>query len=174
SCLLFGQLANDGVGIAVQGYRAPFCDIFGPIDLDPGSAFADRGTPYTLLDPGHPDVGALRVMAQGTESGLFALVLFSGELIIHADDVRIEWGEGTGPDTYTLSDVQPEITSVYVGQPCYADLDRSGELDVFDFLDFQNAFAAGSLRADCDVDGSLDFFDFLCFLDAFDAGCADR
>jgi hypothetical protein len=54
---------------------------------------------------------------------------------------------------------------------CYADCDGSGSLDFFDFLCFQNAFAAGSSAADCDFSGQLDFFDFLCFQNAFAAGC---
>ncbi|GIW74890.1 MAG: hypothetical protein KatS3mg103_1412 [Phycisphaerales bacterium] len=57
------------------------------------------------------------------------------------------------------------------GEPCYADFDGSGSLDIFDFLAFQNAFDAGDLAADCDQDGSLTLFDFLCFQNAFDAGC---
>jgi hypothetical protein len=54
---------------------------------------------------------------------------------------------------------------------CYADCDGSGDLDFFDFLCFQNAFAAGDPYADCDDSGSLDFFDFLCFQNEFAAGC---
>jgi uncharacterized membrane protein len=58
-----------------------------------------------------------------------------------------------------------------VDSGCYADCDASGELDFFDFLCFQNQFAAGDPEADCDVSGELDFFDFLCFQDEFAAGC---
>jgi hypothetical protein len=54
---------------------------------------------------------------------------------------------------------------------CYADCDESGGLDLFDFLCFQNLFAAGGPEADCDGSGELDFFDFLCFQNAFAAGC---
>jgi hypothetical protein len=54
---------------------------------------------------------------------------------------------------------------------CYGDCDESGGLDFFDFLCFQNFFAAGEPYADCDVSGELDFFDFLCYQDAFAAGC---
>ena len=32
-------------------------------------------------------------------------------------------------------------------------------------------FAAGDPAADCDGSGGLDFFDFLCFQNAFAAGC---
>ena len=56
-------------------------------------------------------------------------------------------------------------------EPCYPDFDEDGQLTIFDFLAFQNAFDAGDLRADCDEDGALTIFDFLCFQNAFDAGC---
>ncbi len=54
---------------------------------------------------------------------------------------------------------------------CYADCDGSGQLDFFDFLCFQNAFAMGEPYADCDQTGGLDFFDFLCFQNEFAQGC---
>ena len=54
---------------------------------------------------------------------------------------------------------------------CAADLDGDGVLTVFDFLAFQNLFAAGDLEADFDGDGALTLFDFLAFQNAFDAGC---
>ena len=64
-----------------------------------------------------------------------------------------------------------------VGQPCPADCDGSGVLDIFDFLCFQNSFVNGeSYACDCDTTtGTLppvcDIFDFLCFQNAFVAGC---
>jgi len=55
--------------------------------------------------------------------------------------------------------------------PCRADFDGDGELTIFDFLAFQNAFDAGNASADFDGDGSLTIFDFLAFQNEFDAGC---
>jgi hypothetical protein len=55
--------------------------------------------------------------------------------------------------------------------PCYADCDRDGSLTFFDFLCFQNGFAAMDPGADCDGSGDLTFFDFLCFQNAFAAAC---
>ena len=55
--------------------------------------------------------------------------------------------------------------------PCRADFDGDGELTVFDFLAFQNAFAAGRSEADLDDDGELTIFDFLAFQNEFDRGC---
>src|SRR5690606_30444105 len=57
------------------------------------------------------------------------------------------------------------------GGPCYADCDASGEIDFFDFLCYQDAFAAAEPWADCDGSGELDVFDFLCFQNAFATGC---
>lgn len=55
--------------------------------------------------------------------------------------------------------------------PCQADMDLSGSLDFFDFLAFQDLFAAADMQADMDCSGSLDFFDFLAFQNLFAAGC---
>ncbi len=57
------------------------------------------------------------------------------------------------------------------GEACRADLDGDGELTLFDFLAFQNAFDAGDPIADFDGDGDLTLFDFLAFQNEFDAGC---
>ena len=57
------------------------------------------------------------------------------------------------------------------GVPCRADFDGDGRLTIFDFLAFQNAFAAGERRADFDGDGQLTIFDFLAFQNEFAAGC---
>ena len=54
---------------------------------------------------------------------------------------------------------------------CRADLDGDGDLTLFDFLLFQNLFAAGDLRADFDGDGQLTLFDFLAYQNAFAMGC---
>lgn len=54
---------------------------------------------------------------------------------------------------------------------CQADLDGDGELTFFDFLAFQNLFAAGDLGADFAFDGVLDFFDFIEFQEQFVLGC---
>ncbi|UYV12042.1 MAG: hypothetical protein NCW75_12145 [Phycisphaera sp.] len=54
---------------------------------------------------------------------------------------------------------------------CEADLNLDGSLDLFDLLEFQNAFDVNNLVADFDGDGVLTIFDFLAFQNAFSAGC---
>ncbi len=77
-----------------------------------------------------------------------------------------------------LVEVLPDISSlgaaethIDCGGGCYADCNDDGALDFFDFLCYQNLFAASDPDADCDGSGALDFFDFLCYQNAFAAGC---
>ncbi|MEQ9095277.1 MAG: GC-type dockerin domain-anchored protein [Phycisphaerales bacterium] len=78
------------------------------------------------------------------------------------------WMAGWGyPDT--LRNLQTWV--VRLDASCPADFDGDGDLTLFDFLAFQNAFDAGEAAADFDGDGELTLFDFLAFQNAFDAGC---
>jgi len=88
-----------------------------------------------------------------------------GDPVFVAIDLYTDFS-GTGNDVY-LDDVRIETGD----SGCYPDCDSSGTLDFFDFLCFQNAFAAGDPYADCDGSTTLDFFDFLCFQDEFALGC---
>lgn len=145
-----------------------FGDIVGTFDLEPGITYREAASVYTVLEP---DVVNLSVLIGGTSRAEIVYSVSSGELVVDLDEIRLEWGMATGPDSFTPSDIQPVITNLYVGSPCYADFDRSGELDVFDFLAYQNAFQRRDYRADCDGCGDFNIFDFICFLNAFDAGC---
>jgi len=55
--------------------------------------------------------------------------------------------------------------------PCPADLDFDGRLTLFDYLEFQAAWALRTQAGDFDRDGTFDVFDFLAFSNAFDTGC---
>ncbi len=145
-----------------------FGDVVGTFELEPGITFRTASSPYTVLEPAVVDLAAL---IDGTARADITLTVSSGELIVDLDEVRLEWGVATGPDSFTPSDVQPVITNLYVGSPCYADFDRNGQLDVFDFLAFLTAFDRRDFRADCDGCGELSIFDFICFQNAFVAGC---
>ena len=90
---------------------------------------------------------------------------FDGATGVSADGVVIV-GAGTNPAG------EPEGWIARLGNgPCYADCDASGVIDFFDFLCYQDSFAAAEPRADCDGSGQLDVFDFLCFQNMFAAGC---
>ncbi len=59
-----------------------------------------------------------------------------------------------------------------LGTPaCPADFNDDGVLDLFDYLDFVEAFAANLPSADYNNDFVIDFFDYLDFIDAFSLGC---
>ena len=84
-----------------------------------------------------------------------------------------DWGGGSPAVArgVAVSAWGDHVAGFALAEACLADFDGDGELTIFDFLAFQNAFAAGDLRADLDGDGSLTLFDFLAFQNAFAAGC---
>jgi hypothetical protein len=56
--------------------------------------------------------------------------------------------------------------------PCPADLNADGDLNILDFITFQQLFLAADPAADCDGDGELENpLDFVCFQQAFVGGC---
>ncbi len=54
---------------------------------------------------------------------------------------------------------------------CPSDFNCDNELNLFDHLDFVEAFAATTDRADFNRDGTPDLFDYLDFVEAFGSGC---
>jgi hypothetical protein len=54
---------------------------------------------------------------------------------------------------------------------CPGDFNQDGALDFFDYLDFVQAFSAGTGDADVNHDNVVDFFDYLDFVAAFAMGC---
>ena len=74
------------------------------------------------------------------------------------------------PFNYSLYDLDGDGLVRHKDLAAYgprADLDGDGLLTVFDFLMFQNLFAAGDLRADFDLSQTLNIFDFLAYQNAF-------
>ena len=95
-----------------------------------------------------------------------------GDFIELTDAVRVRFLVSDNPnDSQTEAGIDAfEIVGLLCAG-CRADLTGDGSLDFFDFLAFQNLFAAGDPRADFTGDGVLDFFDFLAFQNEFAAGC---
>jgi len=54
---------------------------------------------------------------------------------------------------------------------CPTDLNNDGELNVIDFVIYQDLFNSGDPLADCNGDGTLNVLDFPCFQGRFVAGC---
>ena len=98
------------------------------------------------------------------ENGAVGDMLGAGLAISH--DRVLAGATGVDTDLTNLG-----AAYIFEPNPCPADLDGDGELTIFDFLAFQNAFDAMDPVADFDGDGDFTIFDFLAFQNAFDAGC---
>ena len=57
------------------------------------------------------------------------------------------------------------------GDACPADCDKSGSLNILDFVCFQNEWTAQRDRGDCDGNGQYNILDFVCFQNLYSAGC---
>lgn len=64
-----------------------------------------------------------------------------------------------------------ELTATLTTEPCPADINDDGVIDVTDYLEFLNLFGADDPRVDFSQDGRLDFADYLEFFGFYDAGC---
>ena len=146
--------------------------------------FSGRSYELTLvaqsaLEPFSPDLAALEFGVSDDPASFGALALTTplidgdGWQVLELEFDAPTDGEyltvrGTrGPDAWTHID----LVSLVGGEPCRVDFDGDGQLSIFDFLAFQNAFDAGDLVADFDGDGVLTIFDFLAFQNEFDVGC---
>src|SRR5690606_4351969 len=153
--------------------------IFVTFRPDPGVDAADLysgfDVPVILSDP----TGSTRIELIGADLGWSGQGEFRQSEVTTADNGEVRAGRFGGEiraveftDPMSGDFLENSRIEFVVVSPCYADCDSSGDLDFFDFLCFQNLFAAGDPGADCDENGTLDFFDFLCFQNAFAAGCA--
>jgi hypothetical protein len=125
---------------------------------------AEYRASLVALDISKPRVPLIAGELKTVGSHAFRILLFALDgSSAHVVDVEYI---GLGGYQFQLSAV--DISSCGA---CPADCDASGSLDFFDFLCFQNLFAAGDLAADCDGSGELDLLDFLCFQNEFAAGC---
>ncbi|MGD1916596.1 MAG: GC-type dockerin domain-anchored protein [Phycisphaerales bacterium] len=94
----------------------------------------------------------------------------AGFLLSRAQDFAFDADVFDVPDGVTVQSAQIGIRDNQRVR-CLTDLDRDGELTLFDFLAFQNLFSEGDSTVDLDGDRELTLFDFLAFQNAFDAGC---
>jgi hypothetical protein len=66
---------------------------------------------------------------------------------------------------------ESKIVMVGPTTECYGDFNGDTELNVLDFVAFQNAWTAHDQAADCDDDAAWTILDFICFQNAFQSGC---
>ena len=161
--VLLGPGTSAGVvsGASVTGI------VVGQLNFPPGGIFADPSNPIELwqgtLDTGYYSPPDFIVLC--TRTADFSVYPERSSMVA---------------ETRSSADVQRRFEHVVVSpstkyyeerSPCYADCDCDVEVTLFDFLCYQNSFAAGDDYADCDGDVALTFFDFLCFQNEFAAGC---
>lgn len=71
-----------------------------------------------------------------------------------------------------LADIWVEAIDQGAIDPCPADINYDGSLDVLDLLEFLDAFGSRRAWSDMNMDGEIDVLDFLEFIDGFSSGCA--
>jgi hypothetical protein len=161
-----GAGISDLAGVAPWGISGAWnpvrCDagicgfIAGQLNFPSAGIYADPRSPLPAFTFSYtaPDV------SEPTE------VVF--ETQTHRFDV---WVDRDTSESASRLDELTEGRATILVVPCRADFDLDGELNIFDFLAFQNAFVAGDPLADFDFDGELTLFDFLAFQNRFDRGC---
>jgi trimeric autotransporter adhesin len=192
--VLLGAPNSDRIAVdagAVYVYRASAGQWVPEATLNPiGSEAGDAAGFSVAISGTRALVGSLLSDLQGLDSGAvtmytrdgiewFELANLTGQGILPGDwlgaSVAIAPGflaagalHADGPGGADQGLVMVYSTT---GCPCYADFTGDDVLDLFDFLEYVNAFNANQPAADCDASGGLDLFDFLCFANAFNAGC---
>jgi len=76
----------------------------------------------------------------------------------------------TGPARVTIFQ-DPDRPVLDDDEPCLADCNDDGELDMLDIVCFIQSWRREMEAGDCNADGLYDIFDFVCFQDALVEGC---
>ncbi len=159
--------ADMGIRLDLQGARLA---VFGRVDI--GSTF---GWPAAIVFEDHPDEGwtqdeAYRRLASGSAAWGFAgengsVAFVGGDLVM---GVR-----GWGARQTACTDAARGLVNIFeLDAGCRADLDRDGQLTIFDFLAFTSLFEGLAPEADFVPDGEFTIADFLAFQNEFDVGCS--
>ncbi len=126
----------------------------------------DDGTRWTLLESVDHAMGGEEWSEQIITVSDFVGLTNQVQLRFTVSDVPNDSRTEAAVDAASITGFRCDATG-----GCRADIDGDGDLTVFDFLAFQNAFDAGDLSADFDGDGTLSIFDFLEFQNEFATGC---
>jgi hypothetical protein len=123
------------------------------------------GDPY-FVDPGAGDFGlnaGSMCIDAGDSDALDAMIVLdvAGNPRRVDDPASLDTGAGTPPIDIGAREFQP----------CKADFDGTGFVDIDDFTAFVHAFEEGTDDADFDGTGFVDIDDFTSFVHAFEAGC---
>lgn len=175
-------------------------DDFSLYEIDRGTGAATWLRGIWSDQPGLMQVTALAIGPAGqayvtdnTKTGLYRLDLATGEATLVGElgesfnwytDLAFDpwgqlWGTRLEGGVFRIDTLAATETLEYPGKyagvafapGCYADCDKNGALELFDFMCYQNLFLGGSSAGDCDGSGALDLFDFICFTYDFFDGC---
>ena len=80
--------------------------------------------------------------------------------------IDLDWVSGFFGGSGYISGVQ-----IVLAGECPADVNGDGELNILDFVAYQDLFVSGDPAADCDGNGALNILDFVCYQGLFQAGC---
>ncbi|MDX2146373.1 MAG: GC-type dockerin domain-anchored protein [Planctomycetota bacterium] len=127
------------------------------------SRFGDLYEAFMYDELGMRNLREVLVVEYGLAAELSEWELVSAEDV--TPDGRVIVGQGTN----ALGQVQ--AWAVVLPTPCTGDYNRDQQVDVFDYLDFAQAYAEENIRADLDQSGQVDLFDYLEFAAAWDSGC---
>ena len=117
--------------------------------------FGDTGIPWSAVSTSFGVADLTDTYATGAHTG------YSGTW----------WFGGANPPAVPYASFYLNLYGKTGGAGCYADCEGDGDLDVFDFLCFQNEHSNQTAYGDCENDGDWDIFDFLCYQNAYSNGC---
>jgi probable HAF family extracellular repeat protein len=155
------DFALEALPLLQEGFDSTALDVSADGSLIVGRASDQDGFHAVMWD----GEGSLSMIQE-----VFAAIVPAGWTLERAESVsasgRYIAGTGFGPNGQ-----QGWLIDRGETNECYPDFTGEGDLDLFDFLEYVNAFNDGEDRADCTGEGALDLFDFLCFVNAFNDGC---
>jgi len=137
------------------------------VTLDDGTVLVDDGE----LTPDARDVVVATVdfLARGGDQYPFRGTPFTPLGVSYQQGLFDQIADRLGG--LITADAYPEGGEGRIVESCFAEFTGDDVLDAFDFIEFQNRFDAGDAAADCNRDGELNVFDFLCYFNAFNEGC---
>ena len=161
-----GPSEADGGGIVMDFEQQVFPEVFVPGRVAPGSKLSMRITDMPAEAPLKVIIGAFEVdqpLITTDEQG-------AAEFEI---DIPQDAPLGATLLTIGVDDINSTVTAdgIISVVECPPDLDESGDLTIFDFLEFQNFWQAGQQPADYDGDGEITIFDFLAYQNDFEESC---
>ena len=182
-----------GAGYPPGGLITPVLEVHvgpGEDDVPTSDAYA---FPANFQGPtmiGEGRAGVLADIGTGHELGLawfirdFTAVLFVPLGYVPGEEIdgdatflnhsfeSIGLAEGSYTWTWDTADGAGDSFTVHVGPAgCDADVNGDGELNVLDFVAFQQLWQTQDPAADCDADAEFNVLDFVCFQQLFQAGC---